>query len=411
MRAVTPGNPPLLPLDELIDNERRARFFSGGEQADGTVAPRLLAALEPLARPAVSIHVAGSEGKTSTTERLAAGLSAGGWTTGAFTSPHLHDPLERLRIDGALPPAEAVARAARDVLAAARSARLTPSWFDALAAVARLLFARQGVAAVVWETGLGGRLDSTRALPADLCLITSISLEHTAVLGNSLAAIATEKAGILRAGVPLLLPAGLPAEALDVFVERAEALGCPVELVTSQDGAEPQQRSVDLALAALQRLADAGLTPAPDEATSRAVRAWRVEGRGELHGDVFFDGAHSVAAIEALASRLGKSVPGPVVFAATSGRDAQAMAQALLAVADPLIVTAVPGPRGGEDPAELVARLDAGGATALSPALAEPDPRRALRAARQQSGSGRQIVVTGSLYLVGLLLPDRSSPC
>lgn len=411
MAAVTPDNLPLSFLDDLIDNERRARFFTGSEPPDPTIAPRLLAALGPLPRPQVSIHVAGSEGKTSTTERLAAGLSALGLSTGAFTSPHLHDPLERLRIDGALPPAQAVAQAAADVMAAASRAQLTPSWFDAMTAVARLLFARQGVDAVVWETGLGGRLDSTRAVPADLCLITSISLEHRAVLGQTIAAIAGEKAGILREGVPLLLPAGLDVGARQVFVDHARPLGCPVERVQSSAAAGPQELSADMALAALSRLAADGHIAASDQATSRAVRAWQVAGRGQRHGDVLFDGAHSLAATERLARELKALPPGPVVFAATSGRDAQAMATALLAVADPLIVTAVPGPRQGEAPDELVKALaerDRGG---LSAPLAEGDPERALALARDLFQPGRQIVVTGSLYLVGLLLPDRSSPC
>jgi len=411
MAAVTPDNLPLSILDDLIDNERRARFFTGSEPPDATIAPRLLAALGPLPLPQVSLHVAGSEGKTSTTERLAAGLSALGLRTGAFTSPHLHDPLERLRIDGELPPARAVAEAAADVVAAARAARLTPSWFDAMTAVARLLFARQGVGAVVWETGLGGRLDSTRAVPADLCLITSISLEHSAVLGPTIEAIAGEKAGILREGVPLLLPAGLAAAAQEVFMGRARALGCPVERVQSSAQAGAQELSADMALAALRRLAADGHIAVPDEATSRAVRAWQVAGRGQRHGDVLFDGAHSLAATERLARDLKAQPPGPVIFAATSGRDALAMAAALQAVADPLIVTRVPGPRRGDAPAELVSALAERGGRGLSAPIAEDDPHGALALARKLFQPGRQIVVTGSLYLVGLLMPDRSSPC
>ncbi|MFT7464075.1 MAG: dihydrofolate synthase/folylpolyglutamate synthase [Pseudohongiellaceae bacterium] len=411
MRDVTPGNPPLLLLDELMDNERRARFFTGGEQADGTIAPRLLAALEPLPRPGVSIHVAGSEGKTSTTVRLAAGLSALGLKTGAFTSPHLHDPLERLCIGGALPPAPAVAQAASLVMAAARSAGLAPSWFDALTAVARVLFAGEGVQGVVWETGLGGRLDSTRAVHADLCLITSISLEHTALLGDTLAEIATEKAGILRPGVPLLLPAGLPPQALEVFAERAQQLHCPLELVPSAPGAVPQGISTDLALAALARLGRDGLIPAGDEGLRQTVTEWRVPGREQSHDGVLFDGAHSLAAVQSLAARRSGEVPGPVVFAATSGRDGLAMAVALLPVADPLIVTAVPGPRRGADPAELLKELCSRAPFAASAPVAEPDPQRALALARKLSQSNRQIVVTGSLYLVGLLLPPGSSSC
>jgi dihydrofolate synthase/folylpolyglutamate synthase len=410
MHAVTPGSRPLSILDELLDNERRTRFFSGDDVPDPTIARRLLAALEPLSRPAVSIHVAGSEGKTSTTERLAAGLSALGLRTGAFTSPHLHDPLERLRIDGQLPPGDAARRAAEAVLHAARDAGLEPSWFDAMTATARLLFAHSQVEAVVWETGLGGRLDSTRAVPADVCLITSISLEHTAVLGADLPGVAREKAGILRQDVPLMLPSGLPRSAHDTIVARAAELDCPVVMVPSGEHAGAQQRSTDLALATLQRLSDDGLVPQPNAVSRRAVTEWAVAGRGERRGDVLFDGAHSVAAIRELAGQLGQAETGPVVFAATSGRDAVGMAALLLAVSDPLIITAVPGPR-GSDPVELTRLLRERFPDAGSGLLVEPDPHRALASAKERSRKGRQIVVTGSLYLVGLLLPDRSSPC
>jgi len=410
MHAVTPGNCPLSILDELMDNERQTRFFSGEHVPDPTVARRLLAVLEPLSRPAVSVHVAGSEGKTSTTERLAAGLSTLGLRTGAFTSPHLHDPLERLRIDGELPPAEDARRAAEDVLQAARGAGLEPSWFDAMTATARLLFARTQVAAVVWETGLGGRLDSTRAVPADVCVITSISLEHTAVLGADLSAVAHEKAGILRQGVPVLFPAALPKSARDTIIARAAALDCPVELVPSAAGAGAQERSADMALAALRRLSDDGLVSPPQPATRRAIEDWSVAGRGDRRGDVLFDGAHSMAAIRELAGQLGQADAGPVVFAATSGRDAVGMAETLMPVADPLIVTALPGPRGG-DPFELARVLCERCPAEGSDVLVDPDPHSALARARSRLRKGRQIVVTGSLYLVGLLLPDRSSPC
>lgn len=403
---VTADDGPLQPLADLIDNERQVGFFSGRSRPDPGAAAALLAALGPLARPRISIHVAGSEGKTSTTERLVAGLAALGLRTGGFTSPHLVTPLERLRIDGALPPVEAVAvaatrvREAVDRVLAAGGGR--PTWFDALVAVARILHETLAVDAVVWETGLGGRLDSTRAVPADLCLITSISLEHTAVLGDTLAAIAGEKAGILRPGAPVVLPAGLDEEAAAVFRERAGALDCPLVTVASVPGAPPQERAADLARGALEALADRGLLARPLDAGLEALRRAAPTGRAQVIGDVLYDGAHSAASIDELAGLLAPLSPGPVVFATTAGRDALAMARRLLPVAAPLLVTAVDGPR-RVDPHELVAALGAGEAV--------PDPSAALARARQLLPAGGRITVTGSLYLVGRLLPPGSLPC
>ena len=117
-----------------------------------------------------------------------------------------------------------------------------------------------------------------------------------------------------------------------------------------------------------------------------------------------------MAAIRELAGQLGRVDAGPVVFAATSGRDAEGMAEMLMPVADPLIVTALPGPRGG-DPFELARVLRERCPAEGADVLVEPDPHSALASARSRLRMGRQIVVTGSLYLVGLLLPDRSPPC
>lgn len=391
---------PLAPFDGLLDLERSRLLHAGGAPFGLERVGRLAAALGELPLPRASIHVAGSEGKTSVTERCAAGLAAAGLRAGCFTSPHLKDPLERLRVDLALPPRDAVARAVDEVLRAATRAAVEPTWFEALWATARVLFARLGLDAAVWETGLGGRLDATRLSPADVCVVTSISLEHTAVLGPTLAAVAAEKAGILRAGVPVVL-GELPGEARAVLVDAAARLGCPVREVR---GATGPARGTALALAALDELARAGRIPALDGPARAAVASWRVAGRDHVVGDVLFDGAHSVAAVRDLAGRLAAAGHrGPVVFGATHGRDASAMAQALLVIAEPLIVTRPPGER-GQDPAALLAALPA------DRLELEPDPEAALVLARRRAGPGRRIVVTGSLYLVGRLLPPGSAP-
>jgi dihydrofolate synthase/folylpolyglutamate synthase len=396
---------PLAPFDRLVDLERSRALHQGTARFDLEGAQTLLRALPEVDEPRASIHVAGSEGKTSVTERCAAGLAALGLSVGSFTSPHLHDPLERLRLDLELPPRPEVARAVADVLAAMAAAPVTPTWFEALWATARLLFARHPVEATVWETGLGGRLDATRLSPAHVTVITSVSLEHAAVLGSTLAEVAREKAGILRPGVPLLVAADLPTEALGVVQARAEELGCPLTLVPPDDG---PARGVNLARAALHALADAGRIPAVDAATEAAAAAWQVPGRDQVCGDVHFDGSHSLASVQALARRLAQQKgQAPVVLGITHGRDGEAMARALQPVAAPLILCRAPGPR-GLDPVELAAALPPGSVEVVE------DPAAALARARVLLGArcegGRRIVVTGSLYLVGTLLSAPGGP-
>jgi dihydrofolate synthase/folylpolyglutamate synthase len=396
---------PLAPFDRLVDLERSRALHQGTARFDLEGLQTLLQALPQVEDPRASIHVAGSEGKTSVTERCAAGLAALGLSVGTFTSPHLHDPLERLRLGLELPPRSEVAQAVAEVQAAMAAAQVTPTWFEALWATARLLFARHPVEATVWETGLGGRLDATRLSPAHVTVITSVSLEHTAVLGSTLAEVAGEKAGILRPGVPVLVAADLPAEALAVFAARAEELGCPRTLVPPDDG---PARGVNLAQAALRALAEAGRIPAVDARAKDAVASWQVTGRDQVCGDVHFDGSHSLAAVQALAGRLAREGErAPVVLGITHGRDGEAMARALQPVASPLILCRAPGPR-GLDPAQLARVLPSGTTEVVE------DPVAALARARvmlgERSEGGRRIVVTGSLYLVGTLLSAPGGP-
>jgi len=408
MPAVTA---PLAAFDDLLDLERSRELHSGGLSFGLETVRALAQALGPLPEARACVHVAGSEGKTTVVERCAAGLGALGLSVGSFTSPHLVDPLERLRIDLSLPPVDDVRGAVDEVLAACRRADLTPSWFEALWATARVLFARRGLDACVWETGLGGRLDATRCSPAHVCVVSSISLEHSAVLGSTLAAVAREKAGILRPGVPLVLAADVPAEAREVLLARARELSCELRELPASDagsggGSGADRPGESLARAALDCLAQQGRIDALTDEARGAVAAWRVAGRGQLHRGVLLDGAHSVAAVEALARRLAaQGAPGPVVLGVTHGRDGGAMARALLPVAAPLILTRAPGPR-GLSPQELRAGLPDVIDPGTPPVVLESDPDAALARARGALQAGRRIVVTGSLYLVGHMLSE-----
>ncbi|MHC4895097.1 MAG: bifunctional folylpolyglutamate synthase/dihydrofolate synthase [Planctomycetota bacterium] len=213
-------------LDALIDWERRDR--SAGMRVDTGPMADLMARLGCPERRARVVHVAGSKGKSSVCACLDAGLRAAGLSTARFTSPHVEALEERVVVDGRPVDGALLDVAIERVLGLIEVARDegTPAqdatWFDALTAAAFVVFSEAGVDLWIVECGLGGRLDSTNVVPPGPCAITSIELEHTAVLGNTRERIAFEKAGILKPSS--LGIAGLDGEsdpAGRVIVERA----------------------------------------------------------------------------------------------------------------------------------------------------------------------------------------------
>ena len=176
------------------------------------------------------VHIAGTNGKGSCAAMTAAVLHAAGYRTGLYTSPDLTGPWERIQVDGVYINLNDFAAVTARVRAACRGLD-EPSYFEKMTAAAFLYFAEQRCDYVVLETGLGGRLDATNVLekPA-VSIIMPIGLDHTAVLGDSLAAIAGEKAGIIKPGCPVVC-APQPTEVLDVIKARCAALGAPFHIV------------------------------------------------------------------------------------------------------------------------------------------------------------------------------------
>ena len=172
-----------------------------------------------------SVHVAGTNGKGSVSHMIAAVLSAAGYRTGLFTSPHLKDFRERIRIDGRMIPQEEVVRFIENNRGAID--RIGPSFFEATSAMAFDHFARHGVDIAVVETGMGGRLDSTNIIRPLLSIVTNIGYDHTQFLGDTLEKIAVEKAGIIKDGTPAVIGESRIETQL-VFVDRAKELQAPL---------------------------------------------------------------------------------------------------------------------------------------------------------------------------------------
>lgn len=172
-----------------------------------------------------TIHIAGTNGKGSTAHTLAAVLQSAGYHTGLYTSPHLVDFRERIRVDGVMIPREAVI----DFIERYRKMDIgcSPSFFELTMTMAFDWFAACDVDVAVIETGLGGRLDSTNIITPDLCVITNISFDHTAFLGDTLPAIASEKAGIIKSGIPVVIGEA-EGEVRRVFCSKAADVGAPI---------------------------------------------------------------------------------------------------------------------------------------------------------------------------------------
>lgn len=174
-----------------------------------------------------TLHVAGTNGKGSVSHMLAAVLQSAGYKTGLYTSPHLVDFRERIRINGKMIPKAEIIRMVGDFHARNRDKGIAPSFFELTAAMAFDWFARRKVDIAVIEVGLGGRLDSTNIITPEVSIITNISFDHMALLGRTLPEIAAEKAGIIKAGIPVVI-SQYQSEVSEVFETQAASAGAPL---------------------------------------------------------------------------------------------------------------------------------------------------------------------------------------
>jgi dihydrofolate synthase/folylpolyglutamate synthase len=386
---------------------------------------RMRAALDLRGHPEAglaAIHVAGTNGKGSTAAMLDAILRAAGRRTGLYTSPHLVDFCERIRVDGRTIPRGDVVALVGELRAALEPAGVRLTHFEFTTLLAFEWLARRRVDVAVVEVGLGGRLDATNVVRPAVTAITSIGLDHEAWLGHDVATIAGEKAGIAKAGVPLVL-GRVPREAAATIRARAAAVGAPLVAVGDDATIEPADdgdvftapgvRWTGLRIAlpgAFQRanaavaLAAAALLPralaVDGTAVRRGLAAVRWPGRLAVVGErprVVLDGAHNPDGAAALAGELpALAGTGPVtlVFAAMADKAWPAMLAPLVPHVARVICTRVG--RRAADPASLAASL----AVAV-PAVAVAEPRAALATALATTPADGTVVVTGSLFLVG----------
>ena len=399
----------------------------------------LCAALGNPERELAAIHVAGTNGKGSVTAICEAALRTMGLRVGRYTSPHLVRVNERFVLDGREATDAELAGALDEVEAACAREGLEPTFFEALTACAFVLFRRAGVHLAVLEVGMGGRWDATNVIEAPLVsVITHVALDHCAILGETLEAIAGEKAGIVKAGRPVVVGA-MDARARAAIAARAAELGAPFHDAAeeirvsvsrrtihgqtlrceSPSGAYPaaltrlagtyQVENAATALCALERLGEQGL-PVPPKAFAEALRTVSWPGRCQLISEsppTFLDGGHNPDALRALREAL-KSMHIRRRVALVCGFCAdKAVGEALREIA-PLVSAAwaVPlsNPR-GLAPGALAAELAAAG---IAAAIAMPSVEEGVEAATAWAEDNQgTVLICGSLFLVGEVLALR----
>ncbi|RKD91277.1 bifunctional folylpolyglutamate synthase/dihydrofolate synthase [Mangrovibacterium diazotrophicum] len=191
-----------------------------------------------------TIHVAGTNGKGSVSHMLASVLQEAGYKVGLYTSPHLVDFRERIRVDGAVIPEGSVVDFVGQFEELNRTAKLEPSFFEITVAMAFWYFQQAKVDVAVIEVGLGGRLDSTNIITPELAVITNISLDHTALLGNSIPLIAAEKAGVIKSNIPVVISESND-EYNEVFSRKASEVGAPIYFADKEYSADYSMLTTD----------------------------------------------------------------------------------------------------------------------------------------------------------------------
>lgn len=378
-----------------------------------------------------SVHVAGTNGKGSTSAMIESILRTAGIRTGLFSSPHLVSFTERIRIDGEEITEKDVVTLAEEVRAAAgRIEDFSPTFFEVVATMAFLHFRKAGVEWAVIETGLGGRLDATNIIFPEAAVITRIGLDHCEFLGKTFGEIASEKAGIIKDGVPVV-SAPQEATAMQVIEKKAKERGSPLftygesfasELMSEtfegtsfRYSGERHNRDFAVPLAGRHQMINASMAvktaeilegkfPGMECDIGKGLSAVRWPGRLELVNDdppVLIDGAHNPQAAFALSGYLKEIALSRykriiLVVGAMGDKDVEGILGPLLPLASEMVFTA-PAYGRSAPPERLAAFATAKGYSSL----VEPSVADAVKKAEEICLPGDLVVITGSFYTIG----------
>jgi len=397
-----------------------------------------------------AIHIAGTKGKGSTAAMLDSILQAAGIRTGLYTSPHIEQFEERMRVSGHMPHPDQLTRLVSKLANVLHESEMEsddriPTFFEITTLLAWMLFDEEKVEVAVLETGLGGRLDCTNVCRPLVNIITSIGLDHTHILGDTLSLIAAEKAGILKRNVPVVI-GQLPDVAALVVSARAKDLGCR-QFVCGRDFAwhvdhndnplsgrrrsqkifvltptrnfdnltipllgNHQAHNASLAVMSAELLRDAGYSQIDQTAISQGLRSTHWPLRFEVFDQtptIVLDAAHNPDSMKAVASVLAGSEwtnrRRVLIFAASSDKDAQSMIEIIAPHFDHVVFTRYLGNPRSRSPEELLSlshsQLQPSARTPATRFQTAENPMNALEESRELAGQNGLVVVTGSIFL------------
>ncbi len=384
-----------------------------------------------------AVHIVGTKGKGSTATMLAEMLQACDYKVGLYTSPHICDIRERIRVNGDMITQAQMTRLINRALPhIERMADSKPTFFEIITAMAFYHFAETKVDIAIIEAGLGGRLDSTNVLKPALCGVTSISLDHTHQLGNTIAKIAAEKAGIFKRDIPIVSVPQVPeakrvlqehakdskaqlmftGEDIDFSyrVESSRQVGCHARICLTTPRSrfehlpvpllgEHQALNCGLALALLDQLKIQGMQ-IDDEQAIEGLAGVFLPGRMEVVSTdprILVDGAHNSASIQALLRAIGQHIPYDsmvMIFGCAADKDIHGMMDQIATGADKVIFTRAKNTPRAARPEDLAASYHE---RSGREAQVTEDLQEAIRVARSAVSREDIICICGSFYLVG----------
>jgi len=347
------------------------------------------------------IHVAGTNGKGSVCAMIDSILRAQNYRTGLFTSPHLVTFRERIRVNGEMISEEAVANGLTTIRDLVRGWDPHPTFFEVTTALALKIFSEAKIDIVILETGLGGRLDATNAIPSDVSVITPIDFDHEKWLGESLREIASEKAGIIKPNIPIVCGSQRP-EAEEVIRARAAECEAPLQFVNESYQRSPvglsgeyQKQNAALAIASLR----AAKIDIDDSSIARGLATVDWPARFQRWNDrIVIDGAHNPAAAHVLAQTWRESFGdkrATLLLAILSDKDLRGIYEALAPITDSVLLPKIRSERAAspEDLAQTVSTITPSLPYSITDSIAD-----ALALARTKPNP---ILLAGSLHFAG----------
>jgi dihydrofolate synthase/folylpolyglutamate synthase len=357
-----------------------------------------------IALPWKVVHVAGTNGKGSVCAMIDSICRAQGYRTGLFTSPHLVTFRERIRVNGEMVSKDAIANGLTAIRNVVADWDPHPTFFEITTALALKCFSEAEMDVVILETGIGGRLDATNAIQSDVSVITQIDFDHKEWLGNTLAEIASEKAGIIKASIPVVSAPQRPA-AEKVIRARASECGAPLQFVTEAYDRSPvallgdhQKQNAAVAIAAIK----AANIHVDEKAIVRGLAAIEWPARFQKWDErIIIDGAHNPGAARVLA-KTWRQVFGDqkatLVLAVLADKDLRGICEALTPIADSVFLPRIRSQRATAP--EMLAKILANISPSL-PASITPTIGEALNFAHAKPNP---ILITGSLHFAGEVL-------